>query len=64
MIKVMLIIIILLLACICLFWYFEQKRRLRNMSHRKERREDLNELLNTIRNNEATPANTIKKNEE
>lgn len=47
----MIVIIILLLFSLYMFWHFENRRKIRNAGHQREKREAFTDLLTKIRKN-------------
>jgi hypothetical protein len=45
-----------------MYWHFEQRRKIRNAKHRREKQEALMNLLNKVRK-QKTDNNDIKKEE-
>lgn len=57
----MIVIAILLLFSLYMFWYFEQRRKIRNAEHRREKQEALLDLLSRV-NRKKTDEPTTKNN--
>lgn len=57
----MIVIAILLLFSLYMFWHFEQRRKIRNAEHRREKQEALLDLLSRV-NKKNTDEPTTKNN--
>jgi cbb3-type cytochrome oxidase subunit 3 len=65
MMQSMILIIVLLLFSLYLFWYFDRKRKIRNVESQREKRDALQDLLQALQqdNKEKTPLINEDSNE-